>query len=138
MYQSLKSKGKPAPFYMLTYVMDSICFMNIFSLMRWSWNPSSTEPIHFYHSKLWEDKEKDFFYEIWHYVVVPMHIALYGFPPPGISNKIMENLGKIVDWYIEKHFSYLRVFGCLVPPHDLPKFLLDQLVCREVVYQTVT
>jgi hypothetical protein len=46
--------------------------------------------------------------------------------------------GKIADWYIEEHFSYIRVFGCSVPPHALPKFLPDRLVCREVAYQTVT
>ena len=66
-----------------------------------------------------------------------MHIALYGCPPPRISDKIMTNLGKIADWYIEERFSYIGVFGCSIPPHALPKFLPDQLVCREVSYQTV-
>jgi hypothetical protein len=49
----------------------------------------------------------------------------------------MTNLGKIVDWYIEEHFSYMD-FGCSIPPNDLPKFLPDRLLCREVAYQTVT
>jgi len=137
-YQSLKAKGKPAPFYMSEYIMDAICFKTSFPLMSWSWTPTSVEPIYFYHSKLWEDKAKDFFYEICNYVVVPMHIALYGCTPPRISDKIITNLGKIVDWYIGEHFSYIRVFGCLVPPHALPNFLPDRLVCREVAYQTVT
>jgi hypothetical protein len=35
-YQWMKTKGKPAPFYMLTYIMDSICFMTPFPLMSWS------------------------------------------------------------------------------------------------------
>jgi hypothetical protein len=96
-YHLAKSKGKPAPFYMSAYIMDALCFMTPFPLMRWSWTPTNAEPIHFYHSKLWEDKEKDLFYEIYHYVLVSIHIALYGCPPPRISNKIMENLGKIVD-----------------------------------------
>jgi hypothetical protein len=46
---------------------------------------------------MWEGKAKDFFYKIFHYVVVPIHITLYGFPPPIISDRIMENLGKIID-----------------------------------------
>ena len=50
----------------------------------------------------------------------------------------MTNLGKITDWYIEEHFSYIRVFGCSIPPHDLPKFLPNRMVCREVAYQIVT
>jgi hypothetical protein len=66
-----------------------------------------------------------------------MHTAIYGCPPPRISNKIVTNLGKIEDWYIKKHFSYIRVFGCLVPPHDLLEFLLDRLVCREIAHKTV-
>jgi hypothetical protein len=136
-YQSLKAKGKPAPFYMSAYLMDVVCFMTPFPLMGWSWTPTNAEPIHLYHSKLWEDKEKDFFYEICNYVVVPMHIAIYGCPPPRISDQIVANLGKIADWYIEEHFSYIRVFGCSVPPHALPMFLPDRLVCREVAHQTV-
>jgi hypothetical protein len=136
-YQSLRAKGKPAPFFMSAYIMDVVCFMTPFPLMGWSWTPTSVEPIHFYHSKLWEDKARDFFYEICNYVVVSMHIAIYGCPPPRISDKIVTNLGKIADWYIEEHFSYIRVFGCSVPPHALPKFLPDRLVCRKVAHQTV-
>jgi hypothetical protein len=137
-YQLAKSKGQSAPFYMSAYIMDAIFFMTPFPLMNWSWTPNNAEPIHFYHSKLWEDKAKYFFYEICHHVVVPIHVALYGFPPPRISDRIMGNLGKIADWYIEENFSYIRVFGCSVPPHALPKFLPDRLVCREVAYQTMT
>jgi hypothetical protein len=66
-----------------------------------------------------------------------MHVAIYGFPPPRISDKIVTNLGKIADWYIEEHFSYIRVFGCSIPPHVFPKFPPDRLVCREVVHQTM-
>jgi hypothetical protein len=136
-YQTLKAKGRPAPFYMSAYLMDAICFMTHFPLMGWSWTPISAKPIHIYHSKLWKDKAKDFFYEICNYVVVSMHVAIYGCPPPRISKKIVTNLGKIKDWYIEENFSYIMVFGCSVPPHALPKFLPDRLVCHEVAHQTV-
>jgi hypothetical protein len=125
LYQSLKAKGKPTPFYMSVYIMGTVCFMKPFPLMGCSWTPTSAELIHFYHSKLWEDKTKDFFYEIYNCVVVPMHTTIYGFSPPRISDKIVANLGNIVDWYIEEHFSYIRVFGCSVLPHALPKFLPD-------------
>ena len=49
----------------------------------------------------------------------------------------MGNLGNLADWFIEDNFSYVKVFGCSVPPHALPQFLPDMLVCREVVYQIV-
>jgi len=110
---------------MFTYLMDVVCYMTPFPLMGWSWTPTSAKPIHLYHLKLRKDKAKDFFYEICNYVVVSMHVARYGCPPPRISDKIVTNLGKIVDWYIEEDFSYIRVFGCSVPPHPLPKFLPD-------------
>jgi hypothetical protein len=50
----------------------------------------------------------------------------------------MGNLGKLADWFIEEKFSYIFVFGCSVPPHALPRFLPDRLVCKEVAYQIVT
>jgi len=68
-YQMENSKGQPASFYMSAYVMDAICYMTPFPLINWSWNSTCAKPIHFYHSKLWEEKVKDFFYEICHYVV---------------------------------------------------------------------
>jgi hypothetical protein len=67
---------------MSTYIMDAIFFMTPFPLMSWSWTPSDAEPIHVYHSKLWEDKAKDFIYEIFNWVMVPMHVAIFGHPPP--------------------------------------------------------
>jgi hypothetical protein len=36
-YKTMNSKGQPAPFYMLAYIMDAICFMTLFPLMNWSW-----------------------------------------------------------------------------------------------------
>jgi hypothetical protein len=49
----------------------------------------------------------------------------------------MGNLKVIVDWFIEEGFSYVKVFGCSIPPHALPKFLPNRLVCREVAYQII-
>jgi hypothetical protein len=54
-----------------------------------------------------------------------------------ISEKIMGNLVTFADWYIEEKLSYIRVFGCSIPPHALPKILPNKPVCREVAYQTV-
>ena len=67
-----------------------------------------------------------------------VHITIYGHLRPWISERIMGNLGKLTDWFIEENFSYIRVFGCFVPPHALPQFLPDMLMCIEVAYQTVT
>jgi hypothetical protein len=137
-YKNHKSKGEHAPFYMSAFIMDAICFRNPFTLMNWSWTPTVTEPIHFYHAKLWEENSKDSFYEICHNMVIPIHENIYGHPPRKILEQIMGNLSAIVDWYIEELFSYIRVFGCYISPHVLPRFLPDRLVCREVANQIVS
>ena len=66
-----------------------------------------------------------------------MHAFIFGRPPLRISDKIVANLGSVEDWYIEEYFSYIRVFGCSVPPYALPQFLPNRLVCREVAWKTV-
>jgi hypothetical protein len=90
-YKAHKNKGKSTSFFMSSYIMDVICFMTPFSLIGWICIPNSAEPIHIYHSKLWEDKAKDFFYEICNWVVVSMHTAIFGNPPPRILEKLWLN-----------------------------------------------
>jgi hypothetical protein len=136
-YKTAREKGQFVAFYMSAYIMDAICFRTPFPLMSWSWNPSCTEPVHIYHSTLWEDHAKDSFYEICHFVIIPLHKIFFGFEPPRISHAIIENLKIVADWFIEEHFSYVRVYGCSIPPHALPKILPDRLICREVAYQLV-
>jgi hypothetical protein len=111
--------------------------MTPFPLMSWSWTPTNAYPIHVYHSKLWEDKAKEFVYEIFNWVMVPMHVSIFGHLPPRISDNITANLSSVADWYIEAKFSYIRVFGTSVPPYALPLFLPNKLVCREIAKQTV-
>jgi hypothetical protein len=137
-YQTARSNGQLVAFYMLAYIMDIIFFMTPFPLMNWSWNPTCTEPIHEYHSKLWEENAKYSSYEICHFVVISVHQILYGCAPPCISESVIGNLKAVVDWFIEDNFSYIRVFRCFIPPHALSKFLPDRMVCREVAHQIIT
>jgi hypothetical protein len=136
-YQTARSKGQTVAFYMSAYIIDAICFRTPFPLMNWNWDPSCAEPVHKYHSALWEDNAKDNFYEICHYVIIPLHRMFFGCEPPRISHTVMENIKTVADWFIEEHFSYVRVFGCAIPPHALPKILPDRLICREIAYQLV-
>jgi hypothetical protein len=128
---------KATSFFMFAYIMDSICFMTPFPLMNWSWVPSNTKPIHVYHSKLWEDKAKEFIYEIFKWVMVPLHVAIFVQPPPMISNSVATNLSSMADWYLEVKFLYIKVFSTYVPPYALPLFFSDKLLCREIARQTV-
>ena len=100
-YQAQRESKKATSFLMSAYIMDAICFMTPFPLMNWSWSPSNIEPIHVYHLKLWEDKAKEFIYEIFNWVMVPLHVTIFSWPPPRISDSITTNLSSIADWYIE-------------------------------------
>jgi hypothetical protein len=69
--------------------------------------------------------------------MVPLHIAIFGHPPPCILDNIAVNLSGIEDWYVEAEFSYFRVFMAIVPPLALPLFIPNKLACREVSRQTM-
>ena len=81
--------------------MDVVCFLTPFPLMSWSWTPSEAKPIHVYRSKLWEDKASDFVYEIFNWVMVPLHVTIFGHFPPRILDSIAVNMSSIADWYME-------------------------------------
>jgi hypothetical protein len=76
-YRAQRASKKTTSFFMFSYIMDAICFMTPFPLMNSSWDPSNTEPIHVYHSNLWEDKDKEFIYDIFNWVMVPLHVTIF-------------------------------------------------------------
>jgi hypothetical protein len=136
-YWEQKASGRPSSFFMSAYIMDMICSMTPFPLMRWAWTLAEDRPIHEYYEKLWENKTDSFAYEIFNWVMVPLHIAIFGHPPPRILDNIAANLSGIVDWYMEAEFSYFRVFEATVPPLALPLFIPDNMACCEVTRQTI-
>jgi hypothetical protein len=136
-YQEQKEAGRPSGFFMSTYIMDAICSMTPFPLMNWAWSPTQEKTVHKYHDKLWENNTNKFIYEIFNWVMVPLHIAIFGLSPPRISDSIAANLSHTADWYVEEEFSYFRVFGAAIPPLALPLFIPDKLACREIARQTV-
>jgi hypothetical protein len=136
-YQMQKESGKATSFFMSAYLMDTLCSMTPFPLMNWSWAPLDAEPVHVYHSKIWEDKASDFIYEIFNWVMVSMHVAIFGNLPPRILDSIMANLSRVADWYVEKEFSYIRVFGASILSHALPLLIPNKLACCEIAKQTV-
>jgi hypothetical protein len=136
-YRVRKASGKESLFFMSSYIMDVICFLTPFPLMSWSYNPSNVEPIHVYHSKLWKDNATEFICEIFNFVMVPMHVSIFGNTPPRILDSIATNLISVAKWYVEVEISYLMFFGASVPPYSLPLFVPDKMVCRKIAKQTV-
>ena len=45
-------------------------------------------------------------------------------------------IGTMGDWYVGKHFSYIRIWGSNTV-HMLPRIVPDRLVLEEVAFQTV-
>jgi hypothetical protein len=43
----------------------------------------------------------------------------------------------IVDWFLCKYYSYIRVYGTTGAPHLLPYFVPDHLLMRDISYQTM-
>ena len=117
-------------FYMSAYIMDAIYFMTPFPLMNWSWSVFYPEPVHKYHSALWEEKDKDIFYDVCHFVIIPMQKLFFGCEPPRISDAVIESLKSVVHWFIEEIFSYIRVYGYSIPPLRTSKIPTRQIGVR--------
>jgi hypothetical protein len=66
-----------------------------------------------------------------------MHKMFFSCDPPRIFETVSKTLKEIANWFIEESFSYIMVYGFSIPPHVLPKFRSDRLVCREVADQIV-
>jgi hypothetical protein len=115
-YKAAKSKGQPVYFYMSTYIMYAICFITPFPLINWSWSIPCPEPIHKYHSDLWEENVKEAFYEVCHFVIIPMHKLFFGCERPHISDAVIEILKSVADWFIKENFPILGFMADPFPP----------------------
>jgi len=49
----------------------------------------------------------------------------------------MQEVRKIMDWYVLEHRTYIKIYGSTKPPHFFPRFVLDKLVLQEVAYHTL-
>jgi hypothetical protein len=53
-----------------------------------------------------------------------------------MSEKAIEAISEVGDWYVIDKGTYIRVFRAIKAPHVLPKFISDKLALQEVAYQT--
>jgi hypothetical protein len=98
--------------------------------------PRST-PVHVYFSKIWNINYKRYFYDICDYFLSPLYTTIYGFLRHRISSEARDGMKGIVDWYLGKYYTYIRVYGTTRAPHILPYFVPDCLLVREIAYQTM-
>ena len=86
-YQTKRSFSQKCcpPLFLVSYVMDAICFVSKFPLMGQKWTIQNPLPIQVYHKELWDSKFTPYFYKIYHGVMLPIHKMLYNTNAPRFS-----------------------------------------------------
>jgi hypothetical protein len=90
-----------------------------------------------YCSELWNINYKRYFYDICDYFLSPLYTIIYGFPRHKISSEARAGMKGIIDWYLGKYYTYIRVYGTTGAPHIFPYFVPYRLLIREIAYQTM-
>jgi len=121
---------------MCAYVMDAICFGSKFLLMGWKWTIQDPLPIHIYHKDMWESNFEPPFFKICHRVMLPIHKRIYNRDAPRFSQEAEIDIPLVARWFGEETFTYIRVFGSITSPHVLLLYFPDELMAREITYQT--
>jgi hypothetical protein len=121
-------------FYMSTYLIDAICSSIPFPNLGWNWDLDQP-PVHVYFSELWNINYKRYFYDICDHFLSPLYTIIFGFPRYRISSEARAGMKGIVDWYLGKYYTYVRVYGTTGAPHIFPYFVPDHLLMREISYQ---
>ena len=133
---SISSQNLP-PFYMSIYIMEVVCFTSYSLAMGWKWTTQDPLPIHVYHSMLWNSKFENYFYKIFHGVILPLFQAVFNEKAPKLTKEAQVDFSSIRKWFGVQFFTYVNVFGSLARPHVLPLYVPNKLLAREVAYQTV-
>jgi hypothetical protein len=123
-------------FYMPSYLIDDNHSPIPFHDLGWNWDLYHP-PVHVYCYEIWDIKYKSHFYEIFDHLLSPLYTIIFGFLRYRISSEAREGMKGIVDWYLGKYYSYVRVYGTTESPHILPYFIPDLLLMREITHQTI-
>lgn len=91
-------------FYMFSFLMDIIIVLVPFPLMKWNYPFNQQLPIHNYAQILWEINSKFHLYDIFHYIVIPLHEVIFVKAPPRISEGLKEGLKSICHCFFRNYF----------------------------------
>jgi len=89
------------PFYFCAYIMDTICFCNAFLTMAWKWTLHDLYPIHLNHKPIWESHYIPHFYNICHFVVLPLHQMTFNKKSPRFSQEAATDLLAVGKYFIK-------------------------------------
>jgi DNA segregation ATPase FtsK/SpoIIIE-like protein len=121
---------------MSSYLLDMVCQAHAYPRMGWRWKKSDL-PIHVYCQDLWEHKYRVHYQKICDHFLISLFQLLFCARAPCMSEKAMEAISEIDDWFVLENETYIRIYGSTKPPHVLPKFVPDKLVLQEVAYHTL-
>ena len=104
--RSTSTKNLP-PFYMSSYIMESICFYTKFPIMGWKQTLQDPYPIHLSHKKLWESHYIPHFYKICNGVMLHLLQMIFDKKAPIFSKEAATYHLVVGKHFIEQWFIYI-------------------------------
>ena len=120
---------------MSSYILEIMCSNHSFPQLGRSWN-ISCNLVYVYSYMLWENKYKNNYYLICDYFTLLCRI-IFNKECLRITFEANAILQSIRNWYIEEDYTYIIIFGVVVPRHIFPKYVLDTLFIFEIAYQSI-
>ena len=125
-----KKDPKVTTFYFATYLLDALCTSNSFPRLNWAWTPKSP-PINLYCKELWRENNYKEMYNICDHFIAQAHQLFFRTEMPRISEARRESISLIRNWYLLKHFTYIRLASITAAPNFLLKYVLDKFLLKK-------
>ena len=121
---------------MASYLLDVIWVRNLFSRMDLSWHVAEL-PVHVYFNILWENRYTKSYALICDEFIARVYFILFKKECLRLSAVAKKMISKVGHWDVDKHTTYIRVFGATRAPHLLLDHVLDRLIMGEICYHTI-
>jgi hypothetical protein len=91
--------------------------------MGWAQKPTKLF-IHIYNKVLWEQKYKTKYHMIYDQFLSPLYELIFCTSAPFMTDKALEIIQKIGDFYLMEHKNYIILYRATKAPHFIPRFVL--------------
>ena len=69
--------------------------------------------------------------------MIPLHQIIFDKKAPIFSKEATTDLLVVGKHFVEKWFTYIRVYNNTTKPHVLPLYVSDNLLSKEIAHQTI-
>jgi hypothetical protein len=121
---------------MASYLLDAMCIRNVFASMNLRWHVVEIS-VHVYFNIIWENRCKKSYALICDEFITNIHFIIFKKECPRLSATTKTMVEKVSHWYLDKHSTYIRVFGATRAPHILLAHVPNRLIVGEICYQTI-